>query len=114
MLVSTVELFLRAKRANKLGIKGTEDLSLDWPTVIARKDAIVASWSKGKNATPAKLGIPVLPGRGVFAGRNEINVSERNYTADKFVIAIGSKPARPAIPGAELGITSDELIHLKE
>jgi glutathione reductase (NADPH) len=114
VLVSTVELFHRAKRAKQLGIKGTENLSLDWQAVIARKDDIVARWSKGKNATPAKLEIPVLMGQGVFAGSHEITVNGRNYTADKFVIATGSKPARPQIPGAELGITSDELIHLKE
>ncbi len=114
MLVSTVELFHRAKRAGQLGIKGTEGLSLDWQAVIARKDDIVARWSKGKNAAPEKLGIPVLTGHGMFAGPHEINVDGRNYTAGKFVIATGSKPARPAIPGAELGITSDELIHLKE
>ena len=102
MLVSTVELLTRARRGKSLGLIGTENLKLDWPAVIARKDDIVARWSKGKNATPAKLGIPVLTGRGVFAGRNEINVSGRNYSADKFVIATGSKPARPAIPGAEI------------
>ncbi len=114
MLVSTVELFLRAKRAKQLGIKGTENLSLDWPAVIARKDDIVMRWSKGKNAMPAKLGIPVLTGHGVFAGPHELIVGGRNYSADKFVIATGSKPSRPAIPGAELAITSDELIHLPE
>ena len=114
MLVSTVELFHRAKRAGQLGIKGTESLSLDWQALIARKDDIVARWSKGKNAAPEKLGIPVLAGHGVFAGPNEVTVNGRNYSAGKFVIATGSKPARPAIPGVELGITSDELIHLKE
>jgi pyruvate/2-oxoglutarate dehydrogenase complex dihydrolipoamide dehydrogenase (E3) component len=114
VLVSTVELFLRAKRAKQLGIKGTENLSLDWPAVIARKDDIVMRWSKGKNAMPAKLGIPVLTGHGVFAGPHELIVGGRNYSADKFVIATGSKPSRPAIPGAELAITSDELIHLPE
>lgn len=114
MLVSTVELFHRAKRAGHLGIKGTEGLSLDWQAVIARKDDIVARWSKGKNAAPAKLGIPVLTGHGKFAGPNEVTVDGRNYSAGKFVIATGSKPARPSIPGAELGITSDELIHLTE
>lgn len=114
MLVSTVELFHRAKRAGQLGIKGTENLSLDWQAIIARKDDIVERWSKGKNAAPAKLGIPVLTGHGVFAGPNEVTVNGRNYSAGKFVIATGSKPARPPIPGAELGITSDELIHLKD
>ena len=114
MLVSTIELLTRARRGNELGIKGTEHLSLDWPAVIARKDEIVRSWSVSKNETPGKLEIPVLRGHGTFAGPHELTVDGRNYSANKFVIATGSKPARPPIPGAEHGITSDELIHLKQ
>jgi glutathione reductase (NADPH) len=114
VLVSTIELLTRARRGEELGIKGAENLSLDWPAVIARKDDIVARWSKGKDATPAKLAIPVLKGRGRFAGPNEMTVDGKNYSAGRFVIATGSKPARPAIPGAELGITSDELLHLRK
>lgn len=114
MLVSTVELFHRARHGGKLGIKGSDNLEFDWPAVIARKDDIVARWSKGKNGTPEKLGIPVLRGQGVFTGPHEISVDGRNYSTGKFVIATGSKPARPPIPGAELAITSDQLIHLKE
>jgi glutathione reductase (NADPH) len=113
VLVSTIELLTRARRGKELGIKGAENLSLDWPAVIARKDEIVARWSTGKNAAPAKLGIPVLRGHGRFAAPHELVVDGRNFSADKIVIATGSKPARPAIPGAELGITSDELLHLK-
>lgn len=112
--MSTVELFLRARRGKALGLKGTENLSLDWRAVIERKDRIVASWSKGKEATPAKLGIPVLRGSGTFVGPHEVSVNGKIFSADKVIIATGSKPARPQIPGAELGITSDELIHLKE
>lgn len=114
MLVSTVELYHRARHGGKLGIKGSDHLEFDWPAVIARKDDIVARWSKGKNETPAKLGIPVLRGRGVFTGPHEISLSGRNYSAEKFVIATGSRPARPPIPGAQLAITSDEMIHLKQ
>jgi pyruvate/2-oxoglutarate dehydrogenase complex dihydrolipoamide dehydrogenase (E3) component len=114
VLVSTIELFTRARLGDHLGIKGAEQLSLDWPAMISRKDAIVASWSQSKNATPAQLGVPVLHGRGMFAGPHEVTVDGRNYSAAKIVIATGSKPARPPIAGAELGITSDELIHLKE
>jgi len=114
VLVSTIELFHRARHGGKLGIKGSDNLELDWPAVIARKDDIVASWSKGKDATPAKLGIPALQGKGVFTGPHEISVDGRNYSAEKFVIATGSKPARPPISGAEWAITSDELIHLEQ
>jgi pyruvate/2-oxoglutarate dehydrogenase complex dihydrolipoamide dehydrogenase (E3) component len=82
--------------------------------MISRKDKIVSSWSQSKNATPANLGVPVLRGRAMFAGHHEVTVDGRNYSAEKIVIATGSKPARPPIAGAELGITSNELIHLKE
>jgi glutathione reductase (NADPH) len=114
VLVSTIELLARARRGDQLGIKGSKQLSLDWPAMIARKDKIVASWSQSKNATPGNLGVPVLRGQAMFDGPHEITVDGRNYSADKIVIATGSKPARPPIAGAELGITSDELIHLKE
>jgi glutathione reductase (NADPH) len=114
MLVSTIELLTRARRGDHLGIKGSEQLSLDWPAMISRKDEIVASWSKSKNAIPGNLGIPALRGHATFAGLREITVDGRNYSADKFVIATGSKPARPPIPGAEHAITSDELLHLRE
>jgi glutathione reductase (NADPH) len=87
---------------------------LDWRAVIERKDRIVASWSKSKDAAPERLGATVLRGRGVFAGRREIAVDGKNYSAEKIIVATGSKPARPPIPGADLGITSDELLHLKD
>jgi pyruvate/2-oxoglutarate dehydrogenase complex dihydrolipoamide dehydrogenase (E3) component len=114
VLVSTIELLRRARRGKDLGINGAEDLSLDWRAVIERKDRIVASWSKSKEATPSKLGIPVLRGMGTFAGPHEVRVNGNTISAEKIIIATGSKAARPTIPGAELGITSDELIHLKE
>jgi glutathione reductase (NADPH) len=114
VLVSTIELLTRARRGKDLGIKGTENLSLDWPALIERKDRIVATWSTGKEATPAKLSIPVLRGKGTFTGAHEVRVNGNTVSAEKIIIATGSKPARPAIPGAELGITSDELIHLEE
>ncbi len=114
MLVSTIELFTRARRGDELGLSGSENLKLDWGRLIERKNRIVARWSRGKEATPEKLGIAVVRGHAVFSSTHEIAVEGRNHTAGKIVIATGSKPARPSIPGAEWGITSDELIHLRE
>lgn len=114
MLVSTIELFWRARRGKGLGLRGTETLSLDWKAVIERKDHIVESWSKGKEAALSKLGITVLRGKGKFLGPREIAVDGKELRGQKVIIATGSKAARPPIPGAERAITSDELIHLKE
>jgi glutathione reductase (NADPH) len=92
-----LELFTRGRRADRLGIKGADQLRLDWPAMISRKNEIVSNWSKSKNETPAKLGITALRWHAAFTGAHEIAVAGRNYSADKFVIAIGSKPARPPI-----------------
>jgi pyruvate/2-oxoglutarate dehydrogenase complex dihydrolipoamide dehydrogenase (E3) component len=67
VLVSTVELFHRARHGAKLGIKGSDNLEFDWPAVIARKDEIVASWSKGKNETGELASQSA--GQGVFTSR---------------------------------------------
>jgi glutathione reductase (NADPH) len=114
VLVSTIELLWRTRRGKSLGLTGTEELGLDWKAVIERKDRIIESWSEGKEETLSKLGITVLRGKGRFSGANEIAVDGKKLSGDKIIIATGSKPARPPLPGAERGITSDELLHLKE
>lgn len=114
MLVSTIELFWRARKGGELGLRGEESLALDWKAIIARKDRIVASWSRGKEATLSKLGIDIIRGRAKFSGAREIEVDGRKIAAERVIVASGSKPGRPNIPGAELGIASDELIHLPE
>ncbi len=112
--MSTIELFWRARRGEELGLRGTEKLSLDWKAVIERKDRIVQSWSKNKESSLSQLGIHIVHGAAKFTGARELAVDGNKISGEKIIIATGSIPARPAIPGAEHGITSDELIHLKE
>jgi pyruvate/2-oxoglutarate dehydrogenase complex dihydrolipoamide dehydrogenase (E3) component len=114
VLVSTVELYWQARNAGRLGLKGTEDIAFDWAATIARKDRLVARWSEGKEGGLEKQGISTIRGEAKFTGPQEIVVGGKKLTANKFIIATGSKPSRPPIPGAERGITSDELIHLKQ
>lgn len=108
-----MELFWRTRRAGALGLTGVEGVGLDWAGIIERKNKIVESWSQGTKASLEKKGITVLEGRARFTGPSELLVGERKVTAERFVIATGSSPARPPIPGMEWAITSDELLDLK-
>lgn len=114
MLVSTIELFWRARKGKGLGLVGAENLRLDWKAMIERKDRIVESWSKGKEAGLSQTGVNVVRGRAKFLSSHEIAVDGKKIAGEKIIVATGSKPARPSLPGAERGITSDELIHLRD
>jgi pyruvate/2-oxoglutarate dehydrogenase complex dihydrolipoamide dehydrogenase (E3) component len=111
VLVSTVELAWRAKKAGELGIRGTEGIGLDWGAVIARKNRLVASWSEGKPEALEQQGIAVLRGRARFVGPHEIAVDDgRRVTAERVILATGSAPGGPPIEGVERGLTSDQLL----
>ncbi len=110
MLVSTVELWWRARHAAKLGLTGTAGVGLNWRAVIARKNRLVAEWSKGKPRSLEDQGIAVLRGQAAFTGAHELRVGDRRVTAERVVLATGSSPARPSIEGVERALTSDELL----
>jgi glutathione reductase (NADPH) len=112
VLVSTVELAWRARKAAELGIRGSKRIALDWRAVIARKNRLVASWSKGKAAGLEHEGIAVLRGRARFIGPHEIVVGDkrRRVTARRIILATGSAPVRPPIEGIERALTSDQLL----
>jgi glutathione reductase (NADPH) len=110
VLVSTVELAWRARKAGELGIRGAEGIGLDWSAVIARKNGLVSSWSEGKPEALEQQRIAVLRGRARFIGPHEIAVDERRVTAERIILATGSAPTRPSIEGIERGLTSDQFL----
>ncbi len=63
-------------------------------------------------------GVTMLSGEASFAGPNEIRIKglheETAITADKFIVAVGTEPARPdTIPfDKQCILTSDDLLHL--
>ena len=55
-------------------------------------DAGQAAWARG-------AGIEVVRGRGALAGRGTVVVDGTSYTAEHIVVATGSDPAIPPVPG---------------
>lgn len=57
--------------------------------------------------------VEIFAERATVTGPNAVRLaSGREVTAKIILIATGAWPARPDIPGAELGITSNEIFHL--
>jgi glutathione reductase (NADPH) len=56
----------------------------------------------------------VINGFARFVDKNTVEVDGKHYRAKHILIATGGRPSIPAIPGAELGITSDGFFALNE
>lgn len=64
--------------------------------------------------TLEKAGVTLIEGCAKFEadGSVEVDTSSQSLTADKILIATGSKPCVPSFPGADLVISSDEFFSL--
>jgi glutathione reductase (NADPH) len=85
----------------------------DWPLLKAKRDAYVARLNAIYEANLAKRHVQLLRGFGRFTEAHSVEVAGRKLTAPHILIATGGRPLLPAIPGVELGITSDGFFDLE-
>ena len=85
----------------------------DWAKLIAAKEREITRLEGLYRKLLSGAGATVFDGRATFVDAHTIEVSGKRITAEKIVIATGGYPERPEIPGAELGIVSDDAFYLK-
>jgi glutathione reductase (NADPH) len=83
---------------------------LDWPALIDREKEMIGPIPASLTRQMENRGVDVIRGEAAFAGRNAVRVGDRTIEARHIVIATGSKPRALPIPGAELMITSDDVL----
>jgi glutathione reductase (NADPH) len=85
----------------------------DWAKLAAARDAEVARLSAIYDKLLKGAGCTTFDARAVLTGPHEIDVGGQRVTAERIVIATGGSAQRLDIPGAELGLISDDLFTLK-
>jgi glutathione reductase (NADPH) len=85
----------------------------DWGKLIAAKDREITRLEGIYRKLLAGAGATIFDGHATFIDPHTIEVAGERVTAEKIVIATGGHPERPKIPGAELGIVSDDAFYLK-
>ncbi|MDE3076411.1 MAG: FAD-dependent oxidoreductase, partial [Chloroflexota bacterium] len=115
-LVASAKLFHDIKRASSFGIDITE-AKLDYSAVRRRVRAVMCEI--GETESPAvfeQLGIRVKFGEASFLGPHQLRIGNETVTADKFVIATGSRAVVPSIPGLRDSqpLTNVSLLDLEE
>ena len=83
---------------------------LDWAALIDREKDMIKDIPANLARSMEKRNVEVIRGHAAFAGPNLIGVGSRKLEARHIVIATGSKPRPLPISGAELMITSDEML----
>jgi glutathione reductase (NADPH) len=86
----------------------------DWAGLKARRDAYIQRLNGIYAGNLAKKGIEHVAGYGRFTGPDCVVAGGRELRAPHFIIATGGRPVRPTIPGAGLGLVSDDFFRLEE
>ena len=86
----------------------------DWTALKSRRDSYVHRLNGIYQNNLDKSGITTITGTARFVDAHTVAVEEQHYQADRIVVATGGQPIVPDIPGAELGITSDNFFELEE
>ena len=60
------------------------------------RSVVQKAYEKDLPETFEKIGIHVLPGAASFVNQHQIQVDGRTLSAEKFIVAVGTRPSGPA------------------
>ena len=109
-LIHGVEVLKTVREAGAFGVRVPDGVELDWGALQERKSKVVGGLTNGVQTLLKANGVEMVTGRGRLVGAGRVTVDGRDLSARAVVLAPGSAPARPPFPGAELGLTSDDLL----
>ena len=90
------------------------DRSFDWPTLVANKDREIARLNEIYRRLLVDAGVDLIEARARVHDAHTLEVSGKTITAANILIATGSQPSMPDLPGIELALSSDQIFHLSE
>ena len=88
--------------------------SFDWATLIRNNDREIARLNEVYRKLLDQSGVKQIEGRARIVDQNTVAIGDRTFSAKNILIATGSWPSVPEIPGIEHAITSNEAFHLKQ
>lgn len=87
--------------------------AVDWNQLLSNKDKEIERLNGVYEKLLTANGVELVDGSARVADPHTVVVGDRTCTARYILIATGSWPERPQIPGVELSITSNEAFYLE-
>lgn len=117
-LLAATEKIEEIHAAEKFGIS-VSGLSVDFPKMVKRKNAVVAQLQSGVSYLLRHHGVAVLQGFASFVNKNTVEVSQgekkQTITAKKIIVATGSVPRKLQLSGnTACTMTSDDILNIQD
>ena len=116
-LLYSAKLHDGVAHGEKYGVK-TENLTIDHKVVLARKNKVVKLLTCGIKSSLKTLGVTVVTGDARIIDKTDeevrVSVGEDTFAAKNLLIATGSSPAIPPIPGLSDGLNAGFVLTNKE
>ncbi len=86
--------------------------SFDWNVLKANRAIEISRLNRIYGELMTNAGATILRGRARLAGAGAVEVNGVVHAAERIVVATGGWPVPPAVPGAELTVSSNEIFDL--
>ena len=121
-LLNSAKYYTHAKHAQSYGVS-CENVTIDQKAVIARKDRVVRTLVSGVRRQLKAAGVTVVPKEALITGRCDggfcVTADGITYRGKRLLVATGSSPAVPPIPGVQehfgdFVLTNRHILQLQE
>jgi pyruvate/2-oxoglutarate dehydrogenase complex dihydrolipoamide dehydrogenase (E3) component len=100
-MVASAQVAHYARNAARWGVH-TNDVSVDLPAVVARKNKVVQGFRDAiQRRIDAKQNITLVRAHGRFTGPHQVEAGGQTFESEKIFIDTGTRPEIPKIPGMD-------------
>ncbi|MGM0952359.1 MAG: glutathione-disulfide reductase [Pseudomonadota bacterium] len=92
----------------------TDNVSFDWPTLVANKNAEIERLNGIYGRLLANAGVEIIEGTASLEDPHTVRVGQQSYSSGRITVATGSWPVVPDIPGKEHLLTSNDMFYLPQ
>jgi glutathione reductase (NADPH) len=89
-------------------------VKFDWPTLVANKNTEIDRLNGIYGRLLENAGVTIINGTASLPDAHTVQVGEQRFTTERIVVATGSWPVIPDIPGKECILTSNEMFYLPQ
>ena len=104
-------LYAECRQGAAFGVE-IGSLAFNLAKVVERKNQVVGTLVRGVEGLMKRSGVEVIRAHATLEGRNKVRAGEMSYEAKNLLLATGSRPVTPPIPGIDSPAVMDSTATL--